>query len=152
MSVYIPPTGDVQGWISAKFATLAELLHDYDHSLELRWIPPNMRTRDDKKPYVIVDTHSNTPVMYASELDIPEEILAHLFTIDCKNGDVLTKLEAFEASHRAFKAKEEIMRLEESHEQAKFFVQSPLNYLKFNGKKFDDQRRVIGSAVDRKYL
>lgn len=152
MGVYIPDSTNIDEWISSKFAVLAEIIHDYDSYLELRWIPPGKRTRDDKKPYVIVDTRSNTPVMYASELDVPEQLLAHLFYIDNKTGTVLSKLEAHEAALEAFKMKEYMNKIEEAADEARFFMKSPLNTIRFNGKKFDDQRRHIGPAVDRKQL
>jgi hypothetical protein len=152
MGIYVPNTDDIHGWVSSKFELLAEILQDYDPYLELRWIPPDKRTRDDKKPYVVVDTHSNTPVKYASELDIPEQILADIITADGKHGDVLSKLEAGEAAYKLFQMKKFMNDMEEAADEAKFFMKSPLNTIRFKDKKFDDQRRIIGPAVDRKHL
>ncbi len=150
MDTFIPST--TGEWVSEKYATLAEIVHDYDHNLELRWIPPDKRTRDDKKPYVIWDTVSNRPVMFAGETEIPEQILARLFTIDNVKGDVLKALEAHEAALMAFRQKEWLNRMEEAHDLAQFMHDSPLNYVKMNGKKYDDQRRVIGSARGEKHI
>lgn len=151
MSVYIPDS-NTDGWVSSRFALLAEILQDYDPYLELRWIPPDKRTRDDKKPYVVVDTRSNSAVLYADELDIPEEILAKVIQIDNKDTTVISKLEAYEAAQRLFQMKEYLDKMGQAADEAKFFMKSPLNTIKFNGKKFDDQRRVIGPAIDRKHL
>jgi hypothetical protein len=150
--IYIPDTNDVNQWISGKFSVLAEILQDYDSYLELRWIPTDKRTRDDKKPYVVVDTRSNTPVCYANELDIPENILAQVIQADNRQGSVLKKLEAHEAALKLFRLKEELIQREEAADEARFLMKSPLNWLRFNGKKLDDQRRPIGPAVDRKQL
>lgn len=151
MSLFVPDN-NVDGWISERFSLLAEIVKDYDPALELRWIPPDKRTRDDKKPYVIVDTRTNTTVHYASELDNPEEILAKIFWADGTKHDILSRLEATEAAHQVFVAKEWLNKMEEAAEETEFFMKSPLNWINFNGKKFDDQRRVIGPAKDVKHL
>lgn len=150
--IHVPNTGNLTDWFSKKFETLAEILKDYDQYLELRWIPPANRTRDDKKPYVVVDTRNNTPVLYASDSDIPEQILAQVIEGDNRNGSVLKKLEAYEAAHKLFVIKEHLDQMEEAADEAKFFMKSPLNTIRFKGKKFDDQRQVIGPAIDRKHL
>lgn len=150
--IYVPDTTDVSGWISEKFSILAEIVQDYDPDLELRWIPPANRTRDDKKPYVVVDTRNNKPVQYAGELDIPEDILAKIIEGDNRNGSVLIKLEAQERAHKLFVMKEWLNKMEEAAEEAAFLMKSPLNWVNFNGKKLDDQRRVIGPAKEVKHL
>jgi len=151
-NIFIPNTNDVNSWVSSKFELLAEIVQDYDRWLELRWIPPENRTRDDKKPYVVVDTRTNYPVIYASELDVPEQILAQIIGGDNKNGTVLSKLEAFEAAQKLFQMREFLDKMEQAADEAKFMIDSPLNTVRFNGKKFDDQRRPVGPAIDRKHL
>lgn len=150
--IHVPDTNNINEWISEKFSTLAEILKDYDPCLELRWIPYEQRTRDDKKPYVVVDIRTNAPVHYASELDIPEQILAKIIEGDNKQNNVLQKLEAQETANKLFQMKKWLDKMEEAEEIGKFFLKSPLNTLKMDGKKFDDQRRVVGPAKDVKYL
>ncbi len=152
MGVYIPDSNNIDGWISSKFATLAEILHDYDPYLELRWIPPDKRTREDKKPYVVIDTRSSTPVVYASELDVPEHLLAHVINVDNKTGSVLSKLESYEAAYKLFQQKEFLIRMEEAADEAQALKQSPLNRYRFKGKVLDDQRREIGTVKEKKNL
>jgi hypothetical protein len=152
MNIYIPNTDNVDQWISEKFELLAEIVQDYDPYLELRWIPPDKRTRDDKKPYVVVDARTNTAVIYASDLDVPEQILAQIIQDDNKNGSVLSKLESFEAANKLFEMKKFMNEMEQAADEVECLIRSPLNVYRFNGKKLDDQRRVIGPAVDRKHL
>jgi hypothetical protein len=152
MNLYIPNTQDINDWVSERFSILAEIVREYDSYLELRWIPPDKRTRDDKKPYVVIDTRTNYPVHYASELDNPEDILAKIFAGDGTKNNVLDQLEAQEAARKVFLMKEWLVKMEEAAEEAEFFMKSPLNWINFNGKKFDDQRREIGPAIDRKHL
>lgn len=138
---YIPTeTGQ---WVSEDFARLAEVIQDYDSALELRWIPPEHRTRDDKEPYMIYDTRMHSVVFYASELDTPVGILEKLFRGDIRKHNVLANLEAHEAAQKALDFKKKMEEYEDMADQAKFLSQSPLNTLRFNGKKFDHNRRVI---------
>lgn len=148
--VYLP-TEDGR-WVNENFMRLAELINEYDQTLELRWIPPDKRSRDDKKPYMIVDTRTNQPVLFASELDNPVEILARLFESDNKNGNVLDRMEAHNRAIEVFKKKQRMEEIEEALEEAAFLFKSPLNFVTMNGKKYDDQRRVIGTSHGRKIL
>lgn len=148
--VFIPT--DNGYWVDENFSRLAEIIKDYDPYLELRWIPTDKRTREDKKPYVIIDTRINQPVLYASELDSPQEILTKLFEGDNRHGDVLRRLEAANAAKEAFEMKERLEMYEELNDQTAFFVGSNKNYLNFNGKKFDSNRRVIGTTKGKTYL
>ena len=136
------PTDDGR-WVNADFERLARVIQDYDPKLELRWIPPENRTREDKKPYAVVDTVSNTVVLHASELDTPEAILTSLYTADSKHGDVLERLEAANIAREVLNLQMWIDEREDMMDQAKFLMFSPLNTVKFNGKKLDHLRRPI---------
>jgi hypothetical protein len=140
-------------WISDKFARLNEILQDYDPHLQLKWIPPDKRTRDDKKPYVVWDTVSDKPVVFAGEWEEPYDVLATVFQADSqKNGHVLDRLTAVENAYKLTRVKEYMDTMEQAADEAKFMMKSPLNTITMHGKKFDDQRRVIGPAVERKHL
>jgi hypothetical protein len=133
-------------WVNEHFERLARVVQDYDPQFELRWIPPAARTdpEDRKKPYVIWDLFTNTPVLFASELDTPESILARLFDADNKQGDVLKRLDAHNAAVKAMKMKEEMDIAEERQEYAKFLIGTPKNYIQLGkGRKVDDQLRPI---------
>lgn len=142
------PTDDGQ-WVDENYERLARLIQDYDHNLTLAWIPPDKRTRDDKKPYVIIDTLTNTPVMYASELDTPNDILTNLFMADNKQGDVLSRIEASNNAAQLLEQKTRLDQYEEEMDKAEFLFRSKTNYLKMgkneDGKliKMDDQRNRI---------
>lgn len=139
-------------WVNEDFARLAEIINDYDSWLELRWIPPDKRTRDDKKPYMIVDTRTNIPVLFASELDTPQQILAWLLEADNINGSPLDRIELHNKAIELFEMKKRQEEIEEAMDYAKFLFQSPLNTIKANGKKYDHERRIIGSAEGRVIL
>jgi hypothetical protein len=142
------PTDDGQ-WVSEEFERLACVIQDYDPALQLRWIPPMHRTREDKRPYIIVDTRTNTEVMYASELDTPAQILGKLFMADNKNGSVLDRIEAENRAQEALDMKMKMDIYEEAMEKAKFLIQKRKNYTVMgrdeNNRliKLDDQLRRI---------
>lgn len=139
------PTDDGR-WVSEHYERLARVIQDYDQSLALSWIPPDRRTREDKEPYAVIDTRTNTVVLFASELEQPESILGRLFCADNLNGNVLDKLESHNAAIELMKLKEWEDELEDLADKALFMKQSPLHTLRFNGKKFDHNRRVISDA------
>lgn len=130
-------------WVSEKFERLASLIQDYDSNLELRWIPPDKRTREDKEPFVIFDKVSNTVVLYAKEQDEPHLILSRLWGIDNAQHNVLDRMEIEERAKKALEMKEWMDFQEEAASLAYFFKQSPLHTIRHNGKKFDHNRRRI---------
>lgn len=136
------PTDDGR-WVSEHYERLARVIQDYDPDLSLAWIPPDRRTREDKEPYAVIDTRTNTPVLYASELEQPEQILGRLFCADNKKGNVLDRIESQNAAVEAMNLKAWEDELEDMADKAFFMKQSPLHTLRFNGKKFDHNRRVI---------
>jgi hypothetical protein len=137
--VFIPTsTGE---WVSEDYERLARIIKDYDDKLELRWIPPGNRTREDKAPYVIVDTRSERAVLWATELDTPTDILIRLRDSDNNNGDVVDRLEAYEWAVKVQDHKKWLDELEEAAEQANFLLNTPLHYVKVDGVKYDEHRR-----------
>ena len=148
--VAVSENGDNR-WVDEKFAQLAEIIQDYDHYLELRWIPPEYRSdqHDKANPYCIVDTRSNYIVMFASERDTPESILARLWSADNKHGSVLDRLEAENAAKEAFKLKSQIDEDEMKRDFAEWLISTKQNYIKTKNPvtgeklKLDDQLRRL---------
>lgn len=152
MDLYIPTDDGL--WVSEKYERLAAVIKDYDPNLELRWIPSDKRTREDKEPYVVVYMDPQRPgktdvVFYASELDTPEDILTKLWLADDKRGNVQDRMEVRNNAAEALRLKKLDDEMAEATSQAEFMHRSPLNYLKWgkdeHGRpiKMDDQRRRI---------
>lgn len=138
-------------WVDDKFQRLAEIIKDYDQWLELRWIPPGQRETDAEKknPYCIIDTRSNYIVMFASERDTPESILARLWSADNKNGSVLDRVDAHNAAQEAFRLKEKMDEEEMKKDFVAWLIGTKKNYINTRNPitgekvKFDDQLRRI---------
>lgn len=114
---------EAKTFVSSKLQRLAEILYDYDPTLELRWIPPNARSQADSLPYCIVHNiigQKPYVVKYFSELDDPVSILAQLFAGDNRNNNVLKTLEAQEAAQKAFEMKAWMEQQEEMADKFHF--------------------------------
>lgn len=136
-------------WVNENFARLAEIVNEYDDGLILQWIPPGQRDEeaDKKNPYRIFDTRSNTVVMYASNTDTPETILARLWGADNQRGSVLERLDAENTARQALELKKQIDEAELAQDFAAFLISTKKNYIDtinpITGKrmKVDDQLR-----------
>lgn len=147
------PTSDGR-WVSERFMQLSEILRDYDDNLELRWIPPEHRTREDKKPFCVVYNNPNGQeqvVLYASETDSPETILAQVWASDNKNHSVIDVLDKHDAAVRAFQLKQKIDDAEARRDFSAFLMATKKNFIKTDnpitgekGIKLDSQLRRRG--------
>lgn len=128
-------------FVSQKWMYLAEMIKDYNHNLELRWVPPANRGPEDRqKPYVVTSRDTNGRdyiVMYASELDQPEEIMTKIFHSDMKNGNVLDKVEARNRAHKLFELRNREEELAEQAELARWLVETKKTRPTFRDKNGD---------------
>lgn len=139
------PTDDGR-WVSEHYERLARVVRDYDPQFYLAWIPPEHRTDPEsiKNCYAIVDEVTNDVVLYAGELDTPEQILARLFDSDNKQGNVLDRIEAHNAAIEAMKMKEKMDIAEEKKDYIAFLMATNKNFINMgNGRVVDDQLRPV---------
>lgn len=113
-------------FVSQKWMFLAEMLQDYNPSLELRWIPPEKRGVEDRdKPYMVVHKDKQGQyytVLYASELDSPEEIMTRIINSDMKHGNVLDRMEVRNQVAKLFQLRQREEELAEQEELARWLV------------------------------
>lgn len=124
-------------WVNEKFARISEIINDFDHRLQLVWIPPENRTAFDTKPYGILHTADNglqKMVMYIREEDLDERILAHLFLNDTERHDVIARLEAEELAQQVMRNKEKMEEAEARKDFIATVVKSPLHSFKHKGR------------------
>ena len=130
------PTEDGR-WVSEKHERIARIIQDYDPELHLAYIPPDKREPGDV-PFAVIHTPKDSfPYIVATFQDCDERILEHLWTIDNKQGDVLSRLDAHNAAIKAVELRERLDKEEESKELARSIVRSPLNTYKHNGIKYE---------------
>lgn len=115
-------------FVSQKWMFLAEMLQDYNPSLELRWIPPEKREAEDRdKPYMVVHQDRqgrNYIVLYASETDQPEDVMTRIIQADMKHGNVLDRMEIRNNVQRLFELRKREEELAEQEEFAAWLVKT----------------------------
>jgi hypothetical protein len=124
---------------------LAEIIHDYNYTLELRWIPEAKRGEEDIFPYVIVQNLPNGGeelVMYLTpgEVANPPGVLARLFNSDNAKhgkGGVLKRIEAMEHAQEIWDTKVAMEDMEERKDFWRSLWKSPLHHYRHAGKGFD---------------
>lgn len=147
---YIPSsTGH---WVNEKFMQLAEILRDYDQCLELRWIPPENRTREDGKPYVVIYNNPNgleEVVLHADESQTPEEILALVWSADNKTHNVLDHLDNLDRSRRTFELKQRMDDAEARRDFAAFLIGTKKNFIKTDNPVTGEKNIKLDSQLRR---
>lgn len=124
-------------WINEKFARISEIIHDFDHRLQLVWIEPENRTAFDTKPYGVLHTADNGAqkmVMFIKEEDLDERVLEKLFLGDTERHDVIARIEAQELAATVMRNKEKMEKAEERREFIASVVRSPKHTFKHNGR------------------
>jgi hypothetical protein len=124
-------------WVNEKFARISEIINDFDHRLQLVWIPPENRSAFDVKPYGILHTSpegAQKMVMLIKEEELDERVLAQLFLGDTSKHDVLDRLEAEEHAHTVLRNKEKMEKAEERQDFIATVVKSPLHSFKHKGR------------------
>lgn len=140
------PTEDGR-WVSQEHSDIAEIIKDYDDTLELAYIPPDKRIdyKTDPPFAVVCRPRNGTPpyVVFTSQ-NCDRSILARLFAGDNANGNVLDRIEAEEAAKKAIELKQELEAAEVRQDFIGSIKKSPLNSFKHNGldwhKPISEQR------------
>lgn len=126
--------------LSAEHVRINEIIQDYDPTLSLVWIPPNMRSHDDREPFAVRCDPPDAPayiVFRLAENAVDHRVLARLFAGDnAKNSDILTVIENEEAARRLLDMKKEMDRQEEAKELAAWAIKARPGS-KHNGVRFD---------------
>ena len=138
-------------FVSQKWMHLSEMLKDYNPQLELKWIPPNLRDPEDRlRCYVITHRDINGKeyvVLYASELDLPEDIMGRVFANDMKHGDVQARMDARNTAAKLFEMKAKEEELAEKEELAAWLVQTKRTNPTFRDK--DGELVKLDSQLNR---
>lgn len=116
----------VDGWVSQEFANLAQVLADYDPNLALEMIPPEHwdKLTDKKKIFRVVDIQRNQIVCYFDSLAAPQDILAHIWDIDQKNGNPIRTMENRNLAAQALQMRKHQDELDAQRDFAYFVVKN----------------------------
>lgn len=133
--VYVPTEGGY--FVSEKHARIAEIIHDYDPTLELAWVPPERREPGDKPFAVVHSPMDSAPYVVCYADDCDERLLARVFSMDSAKHDIWSEMEAQNQAVEALKLKKQMEEMEESHEIAASILRSPKSVYKHNGVRYE---------------
>lgn len=139
---------EVDAWVSSEFERLAQVINDYDQYLFLEMIPVAHRESliDKSQSFRIVDSRNNKIVLFASSLSNPTEILERLWSMDSGKGNVLARVDAHNAAVEALKLREQIDAREAQKDLAAFVIRGTKSVWKYQGRKYDDEFRDLGTG------
>lgn len=116
------------GSVPASWGYIADIIKDYDPTLELAWVPPENRELNEEYPFAVICKPDGGlqpyVVMRLKEDEVDYRVLSRLWDRDNKNGDVFAKLEAEDAARKAIMYKEKMERDEEAKEFAAWAIRS----------------------------
>lgn len=140
MSHYI--TTETGHFISSRFQYLAEVLQDYDATLELRWIPPDNRNtpHEQRNPWAVFQR--GQVVFLCSEKDEPHKILARVIAGDRRQGDPLQRMDEAERVARQLLEFKEMEEMAQAKDEMAFLIDNAnrgKHYISHNGKKLDGE-------------
>lgn len=137
---------DIETWVSAEFARLAQVINDYDHNLFLEMVPVAEQANliDKSKVFRIIDDRTKTIVMYADSLSNSQAILVKLWTIDQKYNDPVALMDAQNAAAEALKNQEIIEQREAQKDLSAFIIKNTKSRWTHDGRVRDDEFRDLG--------
>lgn len=115
-------------FLSKDHQRIAQVIHDYDPTLELAWIPPENRTLQDDYPFAVIHRPEGFPpyvVMRLRENEVDHRVISRLWSNDAKNGNVLNAIEKEEAARSALDYLRREEEMEEAREMAAWMVKAP---------------------------
>lgn len=136
----------IDEWVSAEFQRLAEVINDYDPYLFLEMVPvaEQANLMDKSKVFRIIDDRNNKIVLYADSLANPPDILARLWSMDSKHGNVLQRMDAHNAAVEALKLKEQLDGRAAAIDFTSFVIKNTKSRWTHEGRVRDDEFRDLG--------
>lgn len=140
MVANLPVPHEDGSFISAKVSRMVELIRDYDHNVDVRWIRPNERAHDDPA-FALVgrqpDGREYVIFYVKDESEFDERVLSRLIQMDAsKNGNMLSEMDAHNAAVRAAQQKLYKEQLEDSKDLAYHILKSKKHKYKHNGVEY----------------
>lgn len=136
--MYVP--AEDGSWINEKTARIAELIQEYDHRLELRWIPPDRRQPGEPEFAIIEkndDGREYVAFLIQDESFVDERLLGRIYAADNKDKSVGAEAEAHNRAVRAVVQKERQDEMDAAKDLALSMLKSPYHTYRHNGKKID---------------
>ena len=136
--MYVP--AEDGSWINENTARVAELISEYDHRLELRWIRPDQRQFGEPEFAIIEkndDGREYVAFLIQDESYVNAGLLARIYAADNADKNVNEISIASNKAVRDLERKEREDKTAEATDIAFHMLKSPLHTYRHNGKKID---------------
>lgn len=130
---------EAQCFTSEHHRRIAEIIQDYDDTLFLAWVPPQLRAMDEEHPFAIIHQppgKGQYVVRKLKESEVNEQLLAWLWSNDTTKTNVLDRLDALDNAREALRLKEQLEIDEANKEFAETILKSPKHTFKHNGRTY----------------
>lgn len=129
-------------WVSDKHQRIAEILQDYDPTLQLQWIPPDKRSKEDVAFRIVSFPDGGSPYLVCVADELDERLLAKVFDADQRNSPLkLTHIDNYNAALELVRAKEAEEKRKEDHELAAAVLRNRKSSFKHGGVDYERRRR-----------
>ena len=139
VNVDLPTAHEDGRFINAKVSRIVELIRNYDHRLDVKWVPPDMRAPTDPA-FAITERLSDGREVVAFYVDteeaFDERVLARIYEGDNTKNDVQQRIDA---QNKAAKAVQEARHRDERYAQYDLMssmIRSKKHTYRHNGKKY----------------
>lgn len=139
--IYFP---DENGnFVSENQRRIAEILQDYDRTLQLQWIPPGQRNEKDEPFRVVHFPPNRSPYLICTATECDERLLAKVFQADAQNrsGSAISYIDAYNSALKISRAKQMEEKREEAHDLAKSVIRNTRSSFVHGGVDFERRGR-----------
>lgn len=140
LDVDLPTAHDDGHFISGKVSRIVELVREYDHRLDVKWIPPELRGADDPAFAIterLADGREVVAFYVQNESEFDETVLARIFLGDNTKHDVQARVEAQNEAARIVAEARAFDQYAEQYDLIKSMIRSNKHTYKHGGRKFD---------------
>lgn len=141
MVANLPVPHEDGSFISAKISRLVEVIRDYDHNVDVRWIRPQDRGAEEPAFALVTrDIKGREYVIFyvQDESEFDGRVLERLIRMDqAKKGNVLSEMDARNAAVKAIVEKQKQEAEEEAKDLAYHILRSKKHSYKHNGVVYD---------------
>lgn len=137
--VDLPTVHDDGHFISAKVSRVIELIREYDHHLDVKWVPPDRRDPGDPA-FAITERLSDGREVVAFYVDTEEHfdegVLARIYQGDNTKHDVQARVAAQNAAAMAVQRAKQRDEMEEYYSLLGSMITSKKHTYSHDGRKY----------------
>lgn len=140
MQMDLPVPHEDGSFISERVSRVAELVRDYDHHLDVRWIRPNERAADEPAFAIVYrrDDASEYVVFYVQdEAHFDGSVLQRLYSMDASKSDVLCEMDQRNAQIKALAEARAQEEKDAAHDLAWHILRSKKHSYKHDGITYE---------------